>query len=551
MTALISKCQKALITVDKYYDAALQNVRASLIVNGKLSRDNLEREQHSSHGLSWIAAYRATLKEMLNWASDLEEQNSFNEIEKLILQITFSEYCAQIKSGIPMSQLEFIRPQDLGLKNGLFNETGTDEFNDLILNGNSAVDRSRLANFLKEGFTSKNFGNCGLDETALIIQEQFKKFIEDDVIPYAHEWHLRDELIPMSVIDKMSEMGVFGLTIPEEFGGLGMSRFIDCVVTEELARGYIGVGSLGTRGDIAAELLITGGTEEQRNKFLPKIASGEILPCAVLTEPHSGSDMGSFKTRAVENGENYSITGNKTWVTHGARSDVMMLLARTNQNEKGYKGLSMFIAEKQRGDDNNMFPDEGISGGEIEVLGYRGMKEYEVAFDDFKVKKENLLGQEEGKGFKQMMETFESARIQTAARALGVAQSAFETAMQYAIDRVDISGNSLFDKPRNSSKIVSMAIEIMAARQLTYYAAKEKDKGHRCDLEAGMAKMLAARVAWACADNAVQVHGGNGFALEYPISRILCDSRILNIFEGTAEIQADIVTRRLVSTNPA
>ena len=551
MSELISKCQKALITVDKYYDAALQNVRASLIVDGKLSRDNLEREQHSSHGLSWIAAYRATLKEMVNWASDLENQKSFNEIEKLILQITFSEYCAQIKSGIPMSQLEFIRPQDLGLKNGLFNENGTDEFNDLVLNGNSAEDRSKLASLLKDGFTSKNFGNCGLDETALIIQEQFKKFIEDDVIPNAHEWHLKDELIPMSIIDKMSKMGVFGLTIPEEFGGLGMSRFIDCVVTEELARGYIGVGSLGTRGDIAAELLITGGTKEQKNKFLPKIASGEMLPCAVLTEPHSGSDMGSFKTRAVENAENYNITGNKTWVTHGARSDVMMLLARTNPNEKGYKGLSMFIAEKQRGDDDDMFPDEGISGGEIEVLGYRGMKEYEVAFDNFKVKKENLLGQEEGNGFKQMMETFESARIQTAARALGVAQSAFETAMQYAIDRVDISGNSLFDKPRNSSKIVSMAIEIMAARQLTYYAAKEKDKGHRCDLEAGMAKMLAARVAWACADNAVQVHGGNGFALEYPISRILCDSRILNIFEGTAEIQADIVTRRLVSTNPA
>tara|TARA_X000000368_G_scaffold92855_1_gene70974 strand:- start:4242 stop:5897 length:1656 start_codon:yes stop_codon:yes gene_type:complete len=551
MSELISKCQKALITVDKYYDAALQNVRASLIVDGKLSRSNLEREQHSSHGLSWIAAYRATLKEMVNWASDLLNQNSFNEIEKLILQITFSEYCTQIKSGIPMSQLEFIRPQDLGLKNGLFNENGTDEFNDLVLNGNSAEDRSKLASLLKDGFTSKNFGNCGLDETALIIQEQFKKFIEDDVIPNAHEWHLKDELIPMSIIDKMSKMGVFGLTIPEEFGGLGMSRFIDCVVTEELARGYIGVGSLGTRGDIAAELLITGGTKEQKNKFLPKIASGEMLPCAVLTEPHSGSDMGSFKTRAVENAENYNITGNKTWVTHGARSDVMMLLARTNPNEKGYKGLSMFIAEKQRGDDDDMFPDEGISGGEIEVLGYRGMKEYEVAFDNFKVKKENLLGQEEGNGFKQMMETFESARIQTAARALGVAQSAFETAMQYAIDRVDISGNSLFDKPRNSSKIVSMAIEIMAARQLTYYAAKEKDKGHRCDLEAGMAKMLAARVAWACADNAVQVHGGNGFALEYPISRILCDSRILNIFEGTAEIQADIVTRRLVSTNPA
>mgnify|MGYP001238620072 FL=1 len=551
MSELINKCQKALITVDRYYDASLQQVRSSLLIDGKLSRDNLDLEQHSAHGLSWIAAYRATLKEMVNWAIELENSNSFTEVEKLMLEITFSEYCAQIKSGIPMSQLEYVRPQDMGLKNGLFTESGTEEFNDLILNGNSNKSRLTLAGLLKEGFSSKNFGNTGLDETTSIVQEQFRKFVEDDVIPHAHEWHLNDDLIPLSIIDKMAEMGVFGLTIPEEYGGLGMTRFVDCVVTEELARGYIGVGSLGTRGDIAAELLITGGTEEQKNRFLPKIASGEILPCAVLTEPHSGSDMGSFKTRAVANGTHYSITGNKTWVTHGARSDLMTLLARTNPDEKGYKGLSMFLAEKQRGDDNNMFPDEGISGGEIEVLGYRGMKEYEMAFDDFKVKKENLLGEEEGKGFKQMMETFEAARIQTAARALGVAQSAFETGMQYAIDRVTTNGGSLYDKPRNASKIVSMVTEIMAARQLTYYAAREKDKGHRCDLEAGMAKMLAARVAWACADNSVQIHGGNGFALEYPISRILCDSRILNIFEGTAEIQADIVTRRLVSSNPS
>ena len=551
MSELINKCQKALITVDRYYDASLQQVRSSLLIDGKLSRDNLDLEQHSAHGLSWIAAYRATLKEMVNWAIELENCNSFTEVEKLMLEITFSEYCAQIKSGIPMSQLEYVRPQDMGLKNGLFTESGTEEFNDLILNGNSNKSRLTLAGLLKEGFSSKNFGNTGLDETTSIVQEQFRKFVEDDVIPHAHEWHLNDDLIPLSIIDKMAEMGVFGLTIPEEYGGLGMTRFVDCVVTEELARGYIGVGSLGTRGDIAAELLITGGTEEQKNRFLPKIASGEILPCAVLTEPHSGSDMGSFKTRAVANGTHYSITGNKTWVTHGARSDLMTLLARTNPDEKGYKGLSMFLAEKQRGDDNNMFPDEGISGGEIEVLGYRGMKEYEMAFDDFKVKKENLLGEEEGKGFKQMMETFEAARIQTAARALGVAQSAFETGMQYAIDRVTTNGGSLYDKPRNASKIVSMVTEIMAARQLTYYAAREKDKGHRCDLEAGMAKMLAARVAWACADNSVQIHGGNGFALEYPISRILCDSRILNIFEGTAEIQADIVTCLLYTSDAA
>ena len=353
MNQLILKCQKALITVDKYYDAALQHVRGELIVDGKLSRDNLDKEQHAAHGLSWIAAYRATLKEMVNWAENLDKDSAFNETEQLMLQIIFSEYCAQIKSGIPMSQLEYVRPQDLGLKNGLFQENGTEEFNDLILNGNSTDDRMKLAQLLKDGFSSKNFGNSNLDETTSIIRDQFRKFVEDDVTPHAHEWHLKDDLIPMQIIEKMSEMGVFGLTIPEEYGGLGMSRFVDCVVTEELARGYIGIGSLGTRGDIAAELLITGGTEDQKLKFLPKIASGETLPCAVLTEPHSGSDMGSFKTRAVANGEHYTITGNKTWVTHGARSDVMMLLARTNPDEKGYKGLSMFLAEKQRGDVSN------------------------------------------------------------------------------------------------------------------------------------------------------------------------------------------------------
>jgi (2S)-methylsuccinyl-CoA dehydrogenase len=381
-----------------------------------------------------------------------------------------------------------------------------------------------------------------------MIRDQFNKFVEEHVTPYAHEWHLRDELIPMSVIDKMSELGIFGLTIPEEYGGLGMSKLAMCIVTEELARGYIGIGSLGTRTDISSELLLIGGTEEQKQKWLPKIASGEILPTAVFTEPNTGSDLASLKTRATANGTHYSITGNKTWITHGARSDLMTMLARTNPDEKGYKGLSMFLAEKERGDDDNMFPSEGMSGGEIEVLGYRGMKEYEIAFDDFKVKKENLLGGEEGKGFKQLMETFESARIQTAARAVGVAQSSMETGLKYALDRNQF-GKSIYEFPRVSSKIVSMVTEIMAARQLTYYSAREKDTGNRCDVEAGMAKLLGARVAWACSDNSLQIHGGNGFALEYPISRLLCDSRILNIFEGAAEMQAEVIARRLLTSN--
>ena len=548
MDNIIAKCQEAQQTVDAYYNVAKEQVSKLVLFDGKVSKELLNQEQHAAHGLAWIATYKETLREMLNWATNLESENRFTEYEKLILQIIFSEYLYQIKTGIPMSQLEAIRPQDLGLKNGLFKEIDNNSFNDLILNGNETKDRLKLANIIRESLSSNNFGSLGLDETSSMIRDQFNKFVEEHVTPYAHEWHLKDELIPMSVIDKMSELGIFGLTIPEEYGGLGMSKLAMCIVTEELARGYIGIGSLGTRTDISSELLLIGGTEEQKQKWLPKIASGEILPTAVFTEPNTGSDLASLKTRATANGTHYSITGNKTWITHGARSDLMTMLARTNPEEKGYKGLSMFLAEKERGDDDNMFPSEGMSGGEIEVLGYRGMKEYEIAFDDFKVKKENLLGGEEGKGFKQLMETFESARIQTAARAVGVAQSSMETGLKYALDRNQF-GKSIYEFPRVSSKIVSMVTEIMAARQLTYYSAREKDTGNRCDVEAGMAKLLGARVAWACSDNSLQIHGGNGFALEYPISRLLCDSRILNIFEGAAEMQAEVIARRLLTSN--
>ena len=318
-----------------------------------------------------------------------------------------------------------------------------------------------------------------------------------------------------------------------------------CLVTEELSRGWIGAGSLGTRSEIAAELILGGGTEEQKTKWLPKIASGEILPTAVFTEPNTGSDLASLKTRAVREGDVYKVYGNKTWITHPVRADVMTLLVRTNPNEKGYRGLSMLLAEKPRGDDKNPFPANGMTGTEIEVLGYRGMKEYEIAFDGFEVKAENLLGGVEGQGFKQLMATFESARIQTAARAIGVAQAAMEEALNYARSRVQF-GEPIVKFPRVADKIAMMAVEINIARQLTYFSAREKDEGKRCDLEAGMAKLLGARVAWSAADNALQIHGGNGFALEYAISRVLCDARILNIFEGAAEIQAQVIARRLL-----
>jgi (2S)-methylsuccinyl-CoA dehydrogenase len=253
--------------------------------------------------------------------------------------------------------------------------------------------------------------------------------------------------------------------------------------------------------------------------------------------------------RAARTVDGYSITGNKTWITHPVRADMLTILARTDSAEPGHRGLSMFLAEKPRGSDDAPFPATGMSGGEIEVLGYRGMKEYEIRFDNYLVPHSALLGNVEGQGFRQLMQTFESARIQTAARAIGVAQNALELGLAYAEDRVQF-GKPIIDFPRIADKLAIMAVEIMAARQLTYHAARRKDEGRRCDLEAGMAKLFGARMAWAAADNSLQIHGGNGFALEFQISRVLCDARILNIFEGAAEIQAQIIARRLLEDAP-
>src|SRR6185437_9186785 len=469
---------------------------------------------------------------------------TFGEIEENLVRIALGEYIAQITGGIPMSQSEMVRPSDLGLSPAQVAARINQSIEGLTANGNTAERRARLIELMLASHHA-TVGQCGLDETLETIREEMRKFADTEVIGHAQSWHLTNSYIPMEIIGQMSELGVFGLTIPEEFGGMGLGKESMCVVSEELSRGYIGVGSLGTRSEIAAELILGSGTIEQKDKWLPKLASGEVLPTAVFTEPNTGSDLASIKTRAVREGDVYKVYGNKTWITHPVRADLMTLLVRTNPKETGHRGLSMLLAEKPRGDDNNPFPVRGMTGTEIEVLGYRGMKEYEIAFDGFEVKAENLLGGVEGLGFKQLMQTFESARIQTAARAIGVAQAAMELALDYAQNREQF-GVPIVSFPRVADKLAMMAAEIMTARQLTYFAAREKDSGRRCDLEAGMAKLLAARIAWANADNAVQIHGGNGFALEFPVSRILCDARILNIFEGAAEIQAQVIARRLL-----
>ena len=537
LTALLGE---AVAAAEAHGEAAREAVRA-LVGEGAL-----DAHQTAAHGLAWTATTVEALRQMRAWAERLAADDRFGEAERLILQIVAGEYLWQLYGGLPMGQGELVRPQDLGMSQEDQRGLRTPAVVRLTQEGNTQAARARLVEIMQERDAEITVGDPALGDEMEMVRAQFRRFAVERVEPHAQAWHLADALVPMEVIDAMAEMGVFGLTIPEEHGGFGLSKLAMCVVSEELSRGWIAVGSLGTRSEIAAELILGGGTDEQKQRWLPGIASGEVLPTAVFTEPDTGSDLGALRTRAVREGEGWTITGAKTWITHAARAHVMTLLARTDPESRDHRGLSMFLAEKTPGTDEAPFPDEGITGGEIEVLGYRGMKEYELGFDGFRVAGEGLLGGEEGQGFKQLMRTFESARIQTAARAVGVAQSALDLSLRYARERRQF-GRPLIDFPRVAGKLAMMAAEIMAARQLTAFAAAEKDSGRRCDLEAGMAKLLAARVAWSSADMGVQIHGGNGFALEYPISRVLCDARILNIFEGAAEIQAQVIARRLLA----
>jgi (2S)-methylsuccinyl-CoA dehydrogenase len=541
---LLDRCADLLSAAERLHEASCAALSAELAPEGRADAARLEARQFAAHGLAWQATYVEALRQILDWARRLEGAGALGELERAILHLGTAEYGAQLAGGIPMSQVEIIRPADMGVPEAAA-ETFRTSSALSALSDPATLEALRLS--VAEALAEGRFGALGLEDEVLVaMREEFLRFAAAEIAPYAQEWHQKDELIPLPLVEKLAGMGVFGLTIPEAFGGLGLGKVAMCLVSEALSGGYLGVGSLGTRSEIAAELIRLGGTEEQKARWLPRIASGETLPTAVFTEPNTGSDLGSLRTRAVRDGDVYRIHGAKTWITHGSRSDLMTLLVRTGEPGSGYRGLSMLLAEKPRGTEADPFPAAGMSGAEIPVLGYRGMKEYEIGFDGFEVPASALLGGVEGQGFKQLMETFESARIQTAARALGVAQNALELGVSYARTREQF-GKPILNFPRVHAKLAWMAVETMMARQLSYFAARQKDAGRRCDVEAGMAKLLAARVAFANADAALQIHGGNGYAIEYPISRVLCDARILSIFEGAAEIQAQVIARGLLA----
>ena len=540
---LLADCESALEAADGYVAAARTAARALVAPAGKIDAALIVANQRAVHGYGWIATVAAGLRSLHGWAVRLEQAGQFGDIDMEVLTIGFGEYLAQLGTAVPMSQTEFARPLDLGIGEAAAALGGDAAVRRLIEQGNQPSRRAALAQEAAAGTMPSET----LDETLDMIREQFRGFVRGRIAPNAHRWHLADDLIPDEIVAEMGELGVFGICIAPEYGGLGLGKLALCVVSEELSRGWIAAGSLGTRSEIAGELIAHSGTEEQKRKWLPGIASGQILPTAVFTEPDIGSDLASLKTRATRSSDgSWAITGAKNWITHAARSDLMTILARSEPDRPGHDGLSMFLAAKTRRQEGEEFPDSGLDGSEIHVLGYRGMREYALSFDGFAVAADGLLGDTSGFGFRQLMRTFESARIQTAARATGVAWNAFDCALRYALERRQF-GEQLIHFPRVSDKLALMIVETVIARELSYSAARQKDGGERCDVEAGMAKLLAARIAWSNADQCLQIHGGNGYALEYEASRLLCDARILSIFEGAAEIQAQVIARGLLA----
>lgn len=386
--------------------------------------------------------------------------------------------------------------------------------------------------------------NASADENAEIREELLevvRRFRDNEIIPTAGHYDAEDEY-PEPIVEKMKELGLFGITVPPEYGGLGLDILTYAMVVEELAYGWMSVSGFLNTHFMGCFLIKTFGTEEQKQKFLPKMATGEIRAAYSLSEPDAGSDVAAIRTRATRDGEEYVVNGTKMWLTNGREARLVVTLVRTDPNaDSKHRGLSVLLVEKEPGPRYG-----GITvGPNIHKLGYRGVETVELVFDNHRVPATNLLGGEEGQGFFQMMAAVELGRINIAARAVGVARRAFEESIRYAQQR-ETFGRPIAQHQAIQFKLAEMGTKLHAARLLCHDAAKRKNRGDRCDLEAGMAKYFASEACWEICQEALRIHGGNGYANEYPIERLYRDAPLMIVGEGTNEIQKMVIGRRLL-----
>jgi alkylation response protein AidB-like acyl-CoA dehydrogenase len=381
------------------------------------------------------------------------------------------------------------------------------------------------------------------------ITEMVRQFVDNEIIPVAEEYDHEDKF-PEPIVEQMKELGLFGVTIPEEYGGMGLDLTTYAMIVEELSRGWISISGVVNTHFIGSYLLMKFGTDEQKEYFLPKMATGEIRAAFSLSEPEVGSDVQSIKSTAKQADGEWEINGQKMWVTNGLRSGVVFVLVKTDTKaDPPYKGMTCFICEKEPGADK--VPGLTVPP-KIKKMGYKGVESTELVFDGFKVGEDRILGGPEGlgQGFIQMMDALEVGRVNVAARGVGVAQRAMELALRYSQERKTF-GKPIAQHQAITFKLAEMGTRLEAARLLTLKAARMKDAGERSDLEAGMAKLFASEAAKSNAEEALRIHGGYGYSKEYEIERIYRDAPLLLIGEGTSEIQKMVIGKKLLERNKA
>lgn len=551
---LMQKARRSLAATENALKSAVASLTEGALENGRISAEKLDHYQLVSYDTALSAAEAAGAWFVLDYAEAVREQSG--DVGR---GLSIEERCALVFTAEAIESIRArleLRPADYGISDEELAATLDSQALQQFCREQLAVDRVAELGRLVADMEGRT-GPYLLDEDHELMRDTFRKFATDVVMPLAEEVHRHDLIIPAEILDGLTELGCFGLSIPERFGGLQPDDHEDnmgmIVVTEELSRGSLGAaGSLITRPEILSRALLKGGTEAQKEKWLPQLASGEPLCAVAVTEPNYGSDVAGMKCKATRTEGGWLIDGAKTWCTFGGKAGVLLLLARTNPDPAlGHKGLSMFLVEKPsfEGHDFQIKQDGGgaMTGKAIPTIGYRGMHSFDVFFDNYFVPEDNLLGgpDGEGRGFYFTMAGFSGGRIQTAARAIGLMQAAFERAVSYAQER-QVFGKPIAAYQLTQVKLARMAAHLLASRQFTYAVGRLMDQG-RGDMEASMVKFFACKTAEWVTREALQIHGGMGYAEETPVSRYFVDARVLSIFEGAEEILAlKVIARSLV-----